>query len=90
MTEAVTGIMATPVNEYREGSIGIPFPNMKAKIVKPDTAEEVPCGEEGEICIAGPAVMMGYLDQEEETAKNPEGSRRWLYMVIHRRHWNAR
>ena len=69
LTEAVTGIMATPIDGYREGSVGIPFPDMKAKIVKPDTTEEVPCGEEGEICIAGPAVMMGYLDQEVETAK---------------------
>jgi len=69
LTEAVTGIMATPLNEYREGSIGIPFPDMKAKIVDPETKEEVPVGEEGEICIAGPAVMMGYLDQPEETAK---------------------
>ena len=69
LTEAVTGIMATPADGYREGSIGVPFPDMKAKIVKPNTIEEVPCGEEGEICIAGPAVMLGYLDQEEETAK---------------------
>ena len=26
LTEAVTGIMATPLNQYREGSVGIPFP----------------------------------------------------------------
>ncbi len=69
LTEAVTAIMAAPLNEYREGSIGIPFPDMKAKIVDPETREEVPAGEEGEICIAGPAVMMGYLDHSEETAR---------------------
>ncbi len=68
LTEAVTAIMAMPVGEYREGSIGIPFPNMQAKIVKQGTTEDVPCGEEGEICLYGPAVMMGYLDQPEETA----------------------
>jgi len=69
LTEAVTAIMATPIGEYREGSIGIPFPDMLAKIVKSDTTETLPAGEEGEICIHGPAVMLGYLDQPEETAR---------------------
>ena len=68
LTEAVTGIMATPLNQYREGSVGIPFPDMLAKIVLLGTTEEAPVGEEGEICVNGPAVMLGYLDQPEETA----------------------
>ena len=68
LTEAVTAIMATPIGCYREGSIGIPFPDMLAKIVKPGTIEEAQAGEEGEICVSGPAVMLGYLDQPEETA----------------------
>ena len=33
LTEAVTAIMATPLNQYREGSVGLPFPDMLAKIV---------------------------------------------------------
>jgi len=69
LTEAVTGIMAMPFDEYREGSIGIPFPDMLAKIVKPGTGEALPPGEEGEICLSGPAVMPGYLDDPEATAK---------------------
>ena len=68
LTEAVTAIMATPLNQYREGSVGLPFPDMLAKIVKTGTTEEAPVGEEGEICMHGPAVMLGYLDQPEETA----------------------
>jgi long-chain acyl-CoA synthetase len=82
LTEAVTAIMATPIGNYREGSIGVPFPDMLAKIVKLETIEEAPLGEEGEICVAGPAVMMGYLDQPEETAatlrKHADG-RIWLH-----------
>jgi long-chain acyl-CoA synthetase len=69
LTEAVTAIMAMPLTEYREGSVGVPFPDMAAKIVRSGTTEALPPGEEGEICISGPAVMMGYLEQPEETAQ---------------------
>ena len=69
LTEAVTAIMATPLTEYREGSIGIPFPDMLAKIWRPAPPRRLPVGEEGEICIAGPAVMLGYLDDPEATAQ---------------------
>ena len=60
LTEAVTAIMATPLNGYREGSVGLPFPDMLAKIVTLGTTGEAPVGEEGEICVNGPAVMLGY------------------------------
>ena len=82
LTEAVTGIMATPLAEYREGSIGIPFPDMLAKVVRAGTTEEAPVGEEGEICIAGPAVMLGYLDDPQATAETlrPHADgRTWLH-----------
>jgi len=82
LTEAVTAIMATPLGNYREGSIGVPFPDMLAKIVKIDTTQEAPVGEEGEICVSGPAVMLGYLDQPEETAntlKTHADGRVWLH-----------
>ena len=69
LTEAVTAIMAMPMTEYRENSIGVPFPDMSAKIVRSGTTDALAPGEEGEICLHGPAVMMGYLDQPEETAK---------------------
>ncbi len=69
LTEAVTAIMAMPMREYREGSVGIPFPDMSVKIVSIGTTEEVSAGQEGEICIHGPAVMAGYLEQPEETAR---------------------
>jgi long-chain acyl-CoA synthetase len=82
LTEAVTGIMAMPLTEYREGSVGIPFPDMLAMIVKPGTMEEAPVGEEGEICVAGPAVMLGYLDDAEATAQTLKlhaDGRTWLH-----------
>ncbi len=82
LTEAVSGIMATPVDEYREGSIGLPLPDMLASICRVGTSEELPPGEEGEICIAGPAVMMGYLDEPEatdEALRVHADGRTWLH-----------
>ena len=67
LTECVTGSCLTPINYYREGSIGIPYPDTYYKIVKINTEEELPYGEDGEIVISGPSVMKGYLDDEKET-----------------------
>ena len=68
-TETVTACCLTPPHMHKEGSIGVPFPDTYIKIVKPDTDEELPYGEEGEILLAGPTVMKGYLKHPEETAK---------------------
>lgn len=81
-TECVTASCLTPVNYYRPGSIGVPYPDTYYKIVKPGTTEELPANTDGEICISGPTVMMGYVDNPEETAntlrRHDEG-RLWLH-----------
>lgn len=82
LTECVTGSCLTPKDDYREGSIGIPYPDMFYKIVKPGTEEELDYGEEGEILISGPSVMKGYLDSPEETQqtlRKHEDGRVWMY-----------
>ena len=68
-TETVTACCLTPSHMFKEGSIGLPFPDTYIKIVKPDTDEELPYGEEGEILLAGPTVMKEYMHHPEETAK---------------------
>ncbi len=68
-TESVTASCLTPKNYYREGSIGIPFPDCYFKIVTPATRDEVPYGEVGEICMTGPTVMKEYVDNPKETAQ---------------------
>ena len=81
-TESVTAACLTPPQMHKEGSIGIPFPDMYYKIVKPGTDEEVPYGEEGEILMSGPTVMAGYLDMPEETAdtlREHKDGLTWLY-----------
>ena len=68
MTESLAAVCA-PFKEVtnKEGSIGIPLPGNYLKLVTPNTQNEVPFGTDGEICITGPTVMLGYLDNEKET-----------------------
>jgi long-chain acyl-CoA synthetase len=68
-TETVTACCLTPSHMFREGSIGLPFPDTYIKIVKPGTDHELPYGQEGEILLAGPTVMKEYMNNPEETAK---------------------
>ena len=82
LTECVTASCLTPRDEYRENSIGLPFPDTVYQIVAPGTDDVLLPGEEGEIILRGPSVMTGYLDNPEETAKTlrrlPDGNI-WLY-----------
>lgn len=68
-TECVTASCLTPKSYARAGSIGVPFPDTFYKIVEPGTDHEVEPNTEGEICISGPSVMMGYMDNPAETAQ---------------------
>ena len=68
-TECVTASCLTPKDYARSGSIGVPFPDTYYKIVKVGTTEEVEPNTEGEICVSGPTVMLGYMDNPTETAQ---------------------
>lgn len=82
LTEAVTAVIATPMEHYRKGSIGIPLPDILGKICAPGTEDELPPGEVGEICLSGPATMIGYLNDPETTAevlRRHKDGRVWLH-----------
>ncbi len=52
----------------KPGSIGVPLPGFRARIVD-DSGRDVDTGQVGELIVKGPGVMKGYLNQPEETAK---------------------
>ena len=82
LTECVTASCLTPKDTYKEGSIGLPFPDTVYAIVSPDTDEVVPNGEEGEIILRGPSVMKGYLNnpaENERTLRRLADGNIWLY-----------
>ena len=81
-TECVTASCLTPYDKEKEGSIGIPYPDTYYKICAVGTNDEVPYGTEGEICLCGPSVMIGYINHEEENAqtlRTHADGRVWLH-----------
>ena len=67
LTETLTVCAVNPEKDCRSGSVGLPLPGIDMQIVRTGTDEEVPIGEKGEICISGPTVMKGYLNDPEAT-----------------------
>ena len=81
-TECVTASCLTPYDKEKEGSIGVPYPDTYYQICGVGTNEEVPYGTEGEICLTGPSVMIGYINHEEENAntlRRHADGRIWLH-----------
>jgi long-chain acyl-CoA synthetase len=84
LSEASPVTHSTPsLGKRKPGSIGLPLSDTDIKIVDLETGlREVPIGEEGELCIAGPQVMKGYLNKPEETAialRKDDAGTTWLY-----------
>ncbi len=82
LTEACAATCLSPTGMHKKNSIGIPFPDNIYKIVKIGTIKEVKPMEDGEICICGPSVMQGYLNEKEETEntlKKHNDGKTWLH-----------
>lgn len=69
-------------NAFKSLSVGIPSITTTFGVFKPGTTEEVGYNEEGEICMTGPQMMLGYLNKPEESKKvmidHPDG-KTWVH-----------
>lgn len=82
MSEVSSAACCSCNGNFRSLSVGYPLLMNTIGIFKPDSTEELDYNEEGEICITGPAVMMGYLNNPEESekimVKHPDG-KIWIH-----------
>jgi long-chain acyl-CoA synthetase len=77
LTEASPAVSFNPPDGVqKEGSIGLPLPNVECKIFDEDD-NELPVGEVGELAVRGENVMLGYYHQPDETMKAMHGG--WLH-----------
>lgn len=78
MSEVSSAVSCCCNGNFKSLSVGYPLLTATVAIFKPGTTEELDFGEEGEICITGPSVMLGYLNNPEETekvmVKHPDGT----------------
>ena len=78
MSEVSSAASCCCNGNFKSLSVGYPLLTTNVAIFKPGTTEELDYGEEGEICISGPSVMLGYLNNPEETEKvmvtHPDGT----------------
>lgn len=82
LTEGTAAVCLSPEDEFDDGIIGAPLPDTYMKVVKIGTYQQAKMGEEGEMCVSGPTIMMGYLDDEAETAQAirlHEDGKLWLH-----------
>jgi len=79
MTETMLAAAVCPVKAaYKEGSVGIPLPDVEVRIVDAEIGErDMPSGQVGEIIIRAPQIMVGYWERPTETANMIRDG--WVY-----------
>ena len=77
-TSPVTHSSPAPPLDIKFGSVGVPAPNTECKIIDLETGAPLGPGEKGEVCVRGPQVMTGYLNNPEATAQTIDADG-WLH-----------
>ncbi len=82
MTEGLAALCLSVGENYKSRTIGKPLIGTEMCIVEPGTTNVLPAGEDGELCVSGPTVMIGYRNNPEET-KNAlrvhDDGKTWLH-----------
>lgn len=82
MTEGLAALCLSVGESYKSRTIGKPLIGNEMCIVEPGTINTLPNGEDGELCVSGPTVMLGYRNNAEETANTlrvHEDGKVWLH-----------
>ena len=78
MSEVSSAASCCCNGNFKSLSVGYPLLTTTIGIFEPGTTNELDYGEEGEICISGPSIMLGYLNNKAETDKvivrHPDGT----------------
>jgi fatty-acyl-CoA synthase len=67
LTETAAPSHSNPPDDPKQQCLGIPFMSCDARVIDPETLQEMPVGEQGEIIIHGPMVFAGYWKRPEAT-----------------------
>jgi fatty-acyl-CoA synthase len=67
LTETAGPSHSNPPDNPKQQCLGVPFMSTDARAVDPDTLQEMPVGEQGEIIMSGPEVFLGYWKRPEAT-----------------------
>jgi acyl-CoA synthetase (AMP-forming)/AMP-acid ligase II len=78
MTEASPATHYTVAGTERSGTVGKLMPSIEMRIVDPESGNDVPTGQPGEVWVRGPNVMKGYLNNPEATLKTVDADG-WLH-----------
>src|SRR4029078_2191481 len=77
-TSPVTHSSPAPPKQIKFGSVGVPAPNTECKIIELETGESLGRNQKGEVCVRGPQIMVGYLNNPEATARTIDADG-WLH-----------
>ena len=82
MTEGLAALSLSVGDDYKSRTIGKPLIGTEMCVVEPGTTNVLPAGEDGELCVSGPTVMIGYRNnpvETENTLRIHSDGKTWLH-----------